>query len=83
LGGRILVGYARVSTQEQDLALQLDALQAALGYTRPGDTLVVWKLDRLARSLKQLLETVEDPGARGVCLCSLTEVIDTPPPAAS
>ena len=71
-----------VSTQEQDLALQLDALtaagcarvyeekasgaqrerpelKAALGYMRPGDTLVVWKLDRLARSLKQLIETVE------------------------
>ena len=81
----MLVGYARVSTQEQDLALQLDALrnagcerifeekasgaqrerpelQAALGYMRPGDTLVVWKLDRLARSLKQLIETVEALG---------------------
>ena len=79
----MLVGYARVSTQEQDLALQLDALrtagcekiceekssgaqrerpalQAALTYMREGDTLVVWKLDRLARSLKQLIETVEE-----------------------
>jgi DNA invertase Pin-like site-specific DNA recombinase len=77
----VLVGYARVSTQEQDLSLQLDALrsagcsklfeekasgaqrerpalQAALAYMRTGDTLVVWKLDRLARSLKQLIETV-------------------------
>jgi len=76
------IGYARVSTQEQDLALQLDALRkegcekifqekasgaqrdrpelkAALGYMRKGDTLVVWKLDRLARSMKQLIETIE------------------------
>src|SRR5687768_15302242 len=96
----MLVGYARVSTQEQDLALQLDTLrnagcerifeekasgaqrerpepQAALGCMRPGDTLVVWKLDRLARSLKQLVETVEDFGARGIGLRSLTEAIDT------
>ena len=96
----MLVGYARVSTQEQDLALQLDALraagckkvfeekasgaqrerpalQAALDYMRQGDTLVVWKLDRLARSLKQLIETVEDLGARGIGLRSLTEAIDT------
>ena len=96
----MLVGYARVSTQEQDLALQLDALrgagcskifeekasgaqrerpalQAALEYMRGGDTLVVWKLDRLARSLKQLIETVEDLGTRGIGLRSLTEAIDT------
>src|SRR6478735_3970281 len=93
-------GYARVSTQEQDLALQLDALReagcnkvfeekasgaqrdrpalkAALDYMRAGDTLVVWKLDRLARSLKQLIETVEKFGERGVGLRSLTEAIDT------
>ena len=96
----MLVGYARVSTQEQDLALQLDALrtavcskvfeekasgaqrarpalQAALTYMREGDTLVVWKLDRLARSLKQLIETVEEFGQRGIGLRSLTEAIDT------
>ena len=96
----MLVGYARVSTQEQDLALQLDALraagcekvyeekasgaqrerpalQAALGYMREGDTLVVWKLDRLARSLKQLIETIEQFGGRGIGLRSLTEAIDT------
>ena len=96
----MLVGYARVSTQEQDLALQLDALQAAgcekifeekasgvqrerpalkaaLAYMRQGDTLVVWKLDRLARSLKQLIETVEDFATRDVGLRSLTEAIDT------
>ena len=96
----MLVGYARVSTQEQDLALQLDALktagcskvfeekasgaqrerpalQATLEYMREGDTLVVWRLDRLARSLKQLIETVEGFGARDVGLRSLTEAIDT------
>ena len=96
----MLIGYARVSTQEQDLALQLDALKAAgcertyeerasgaqrdrpelkaaLGYMRDGDTLVVWKLDRLARSLKQLIDTVEDLGSRGIGLRSLTEAIDT------
>jgi hypothetical protein len=96
----MLIGYARVSTQEQDLSLQLDALkaaecekmfeekasgaqrerpalQAALAYMRRGDTLVVWKLDWLARSLKQLIETVEDLGERGIGLRSLTEAIDT------
>jgi DNA invertase Pin-like site-specific DNA recombinase len=89
-----------VSTQEQDLALQLDALRganckkvfeekasgaqrdrpalkAALDYMREGDTLVVWKLDRLARSLKQLIETVEAFAGRGIGLRSLTEALDT------
>jgi DNA invertase Pin-like site-specific DNA recombinase len=97
------VGYARVSTQEQDLALQLDALQAAgcariytekasgaqrdrpqlhaaLDYMRPEDTLVVWKLDRLARSLRQLLDTVEALHRRQIGLRSLTEAIDTSTP---
>ena len=96
----MLVGYARVSTQDQDLSLQLDALQAAgcdkvytekasgaqrnrpqlqaaLDYMRGKDTLVVWKLDRLARSLKQLIETVEELGERGIGLRSLTEALDT------
>lgn len=96
----MLVGYARVSTQDQDPALQIDALkaagcekvftekasgaqrerpqlQAALDYMREGDTLVIWKLDRLARSLKQLIETVEGLAARGIGLRSLTEAIDT------
>lgn len=96
----MLIGYARVSTQDQDPALQLDALMAegcervfeekasgaqrdrpelknAIEYIREGDTLVVWKLDRLARSLKQLIETVEDLEARGIGFRSLTENIDT------
>lgn len=96
----MLVGYARVSTQDQDPALQLDALnlagceqvyvekasgaqrerpqlQAALGYMRGGDTLVVWRLDRLARSIKQLIETVEDLEGRGIGFRSITEAIDT------
>ncbi|MCP5072658.1 MAG: recombinase family protein [Rhodobacteraceae bacterium] len=96
----MLVGYARVSTQNQDSQLQLDALleascekifeekasgaqrerpqlKAALEYMREGDTLVVWKLDRLARSLRQLIETVEQMEERGVGFRSLTESIDT------
>lgn len=96
----MLVGYARVSTQDQNPALQLDALKAAgcervfvekatgaqrdrpelkaaLDYIRAGDALVVWKLDRLARSLPQLIETVAVMEQRGVGLRSLTEAIDT------
>lgn len=96
----MLVGYARVSTQDQKPALQLDALKmagcekvftekasgaqrdrlelaAALSYMRPGDSLVVWKLDRLARSLPQLIETVAQLEAKGIGLRSLTEAIDT------
>jgi DNA invertase Pin-like site-specific DNA recombinase len=52
-------------------------LTAALEYMRPGDTLVVWKLDRLARSLKQLIETVEALEKRAIGFRSLTEAIDT------
>lgn len=55
-------------------------LQAALDYMRNGDTLVVWKLDRLARSLKQLIETVEELERRGIGFRSLTENIDTTTP---
>lgn len=96
----MLVGYARVSTQDQKPALQLDTLktagcervfvekasgaqrdrpelQAALDYMREGDTLVVWKLDRLARSVKQLIETVEGLEENGIGFRSLTEAIDT------
>ena len=52
-------------------------LNAAIAYMRKGDTLVVWKLDRLARSLKQLIETIEDLEVRGIGFRSLTEAIDT------
>lgn len=96
----MIIGYARVSTQDQDPALQLDALVAAdceqvfhekatgasrerpeltacLRTLRKGDTLVVWKLDRLARSLKDLVTIIDDLQARGVGFRSLTEAIDT------
>jgi len=96
----MLVGYARVSTTDQHLDLQTDALQAAgcerlytdtvsgakvdrpgltaaLNTCRPGDTLVVWKLDRLGRSLPHLVETVRDLVARGVGFKSLQESLDT------
>lgn len=95
-----LLGYARVSTTDQDPALQLDALAVAgcarvwvdhasgsltsrpeldqmLAAVLPGDTLVVWKLDRLGRSLQHLLATVTDLADRGVGFRSLTEGIDT------
>ena len=96
----MFVGYARVSTQDQNADLQTRALSAAgckrtftekasgaqrerpqlaaaIEFMREGDTLVVWKLDRLARSLKQLIETVEGLDARGIRFRSLTENIDT------
>lgn len=96
----MLIGYARVSTQDQSLDLQRDALLAAgcervfsdvasgaasdraglgevLEFMRTGDTLVVWKLDRLGRSLKHLIEVVTDLQARGVGFRSLQEAIDT------
>jgi DNA invertase Pin-like site-specific DNA recombinase len=96
----MLVGYARVSTQDQNPELQQDALtkngcekiftekasgagrdrpqlNSAIEYMRAGDTLVVWKLDRLARSLKQLIETVEGLEERDIGFKSLTESIDT------
>ncbi|TRL37583.1 recombinase family protein [Methylosinus sporium] len=99
----MLLGYARVSTTDQDLALQLDALRAAgcerifeekasgakedrpelarlLDHARTGDVLVVWKLDRLARSLKQLVLVLEDLGARGVGFRCLAPAIDTTTP---
>ena len=95
-----LVGYARVSTDEQTTRLQRDALKAAgcqrifqdklggalrsrpqmdraLADLRAGDTLVVWKLDRLGRSLRNLLEIAETLHERDVALRSLTEHIDT------
>lgn len=96
----MLVGYARVSTQDQNPAMQLDALTAAgcerlftekasgaqrdrpelaaaLSFMRKGDSLVVWRLDRLARSLPQLIETVAQLESEGIGLRSLTEAIDT------
>lgn len=95
------IGYARVSTVDQDLELQLKALveagcerifkefgQSGAKRFRPeleecldtlssGDVLMVWKLDRLARSLPHLMELAEDFEAKGVNLKSLTEPIDT------
>lgn len=96
----MIIGYARVSTQDQNPELQLDALRGAgceelfqekatgkfrerpelttcLRSMRKCDTLVVWKLDRLARSLKDLVEIVYDLNQRGVGFRSLTEAIDT------
>ena len=97
------IGYARVSTGDQDVALQLDALRKAgcdqifqdqasgaktdrpglaeaLVHARKGDILVVWKLDRLGRSLPHLIETVTELERRKVGLRSLTESIDTTTP---
>ncbi len=94
------IGYARVSTTNQKLEPQVDALKAAgcetvfedvisgakaerpglneaLAFLRRGDTLVVWKLDRLGRSMKHLVETVTDLGDRDVGFRSLTEGVDT------
>ncbi len=96
----MIVGYARVSTQDQNPQLQLDALVAVgceqvfhekatgkfrdrpeliacLRTLRTGDSLIVWKLDRLARSLKDLVEIIHDLEQRGVGFRSLTESIDT------
>jgi DNA invertase Pin-like site-specific DNA recombinase len=101
-----LLGYARVSTADQQPQLQVDALTAAgcyrvftetasgaradrptleqvLDQLRPGDTLVVWKLDRLGRSLRHLVDTVTGLADRGVGFRSLQEAIDTTTPAAS
>jgi DNA invertase Pin-like site-specific DNA recombinase len=98
------IGYARVSTLDQNPELQLQKLREAgcervvvekasgaradrpqlthllRDMLREGDTLVVWKLDRLARSLKQLIETAEDLKGRGIGLVSLTDAIDTSSP---
>jgi DNA invertase Pin-like site-specific DNA recombinase len=96
----MLIGYARISTTDQTLALQKDALNAAgcdriftdtasgsrtdrpglaeaLTYVRAGDTLVVWRLDRLGRSLAHLIETVRKLQVRGVQFRSLQEQLDT------
>src|SRR3954447_3774792 len=98
----MLIGYARVSTTEQDLDLQLDALRkagctdaniftdkitgtnqerpglsVALSHLRPGDILVVWRLDRLARSLTNLIELVNRLASQQIAFRSITENIDT------
>lgn len=100
----MLIGYARLSTQDQNLELQLDALTKAgcqkvfedtisgtradrpglgkaLDMLREGDTLVVWKLDRLGRSVKQLVELVNALHKQNVQFKSLTDSIDTSTPS--
>jgi DNA invertase Pin-like site-specific DNA recombinase len=97
------VGYVRVSTEDQQLDLQLDAMQEvkcekvfqdvmsgaktdrpglkeALNYVREGDILVVWKLDRLGRSLPHLIEVITQLDARGVGFICLTQNLDTTTP---
>lgn len=96
----MLIGYARVSTSEQTLDLQRDALNRvgcsriftdtasgadttraglaeAVNFAREGDVLVVWRLDRLGRSLKHLIDTVASLQLRGIEFKSITENIDT------
>lgn len=96
----MLIGYARVSTADQELRLQLDALEAvgcervftdkasgvkanrtgladALAFAREGDSLVVWKLDRLGRSMKGLIDLAAELEQRKVDLRSITDGIDT------
>lgn len=97
------IGYARVSTQEQNLSLQLDALQTAgcttihhekvtsakkerpelqklMGQPRAGDVVVVWKLDRLGRSLQDLVSLVNEMQGKGAEFQSLDDHIDTTTP---
>ena len=99
----MLIGYARVSTEDQSLDLQLDALRQAgcervftdkasaakthrpglseaQSHLRAGDLLVVWKLDRLGRSVKGLVDLVEELDQQGVQFRSLTDGIDTTTP---
>ena len=100
----MLIGYARVSTQDQNLELQQEALGKAgcqkiyedkvsgtatqrpglaqvLAVLREGDTLVVWKLDRLGRSVKHLVDLVSELHKQGVHFRSLTDAIDTGTPS--
>jgi DNA invertase Pin-like site-specific DNA recombinase len=100
----MLIGYARVSTQDQSLELQREALveagcqrvhedkvsgtradrpglAKAMELLREGDTLVVWKLDRLGRSVKQLVDLVGELHKQGVQFKSLTDAIDTSTPS--
>ena len=99
----MLIGYARVSTLDQNPQHQIDALneagckkiftekisgaskkrkqlEEALDYMREGDTLVVWKLSRLARSLTQVIKTVKDLEERKISLKVITQNIDTSTP---
>lgn len=101
--GGAVIGYARVSTDRQDAALQTDALAAAgahrifvdvvsgaathrpelataIDYLRPGDVLTVWRLDRLGRSLRDLIDQVKTIEGTGAGFRSLTESIDTTTP---
>ncbi|MET3616305.1 DNA invertase Pin-like site-specific DNA recombinase [Rhizobium aquaticum] len=97
----MLIGYARVSTTDQNLDLQRDALlragcekifeekksgkagskrpelDAALAFLRPDDVLVVWKLDRLGRSLVEMMRTIDQLRSNGVAFRSLTEELDS------
>lgn len=95
----MIYGYARVSTKDQNLDLQLDALKSAgcqkifsekvsasrerpeleklIGFLQPGDTVIVWKLDRLARSLKDLIKLVSDFKEQKVSFISVQDKIDT------
>lgn len=104
ISGGFRIGYARVSTIDQNQDLQLDALknagcntvyhekvsgkksdreelQNALKALRSGDTLVVWKLNRLGRNLSHLIEILNDLEKRGIAFESLTEAIETKTPA--
>jgi DNA invertase Pin-like site-specific DNA recombinase len=98
------IGYARISTQDQNLMLQREALQQAgcekifeetisgsrddrpglskaMELLRKGDTLVVWKLDRLGRSVKQLVNFAAELSSKGIHFKSLTDSIDTSTPS--
>jgi DNA invertase Pin-like site-specific DNA recombinase len=100
----MFIGYARVSTQDQNLELQIEALNKsgcqkiyddkisgsqknrpgldkAIEMLRSGDTLVVWKLDRLGRSVKNLVTLVNDLEKEGIHFKSLTDSIDTSTPS--
>ncbi len=97
------IGYARVSTNDQNPQSQIDELtrygcdkifvehasgtkadrielSKLIEYAREGDSIVVWKMDRLARSLKQLIQTIEDLEARNIGFVSITEAMDTTTP---
>lgn len=100
----MLIGYARVSTDDQSLSLQTDALKQAgceriftdklsgrsterpglkdvMAQLRRGDTLVVWKLDRLGRSVKSLIEMVSDLESQSIGFSSVSDGIDTSTPS--